>query len=130
MIRSQQNFQTKGCSIPRCLCAEFRADGDRDVVSDGLAGSCIRLHRRRERHAVLPVPGHRRIAADGAKRSPALARRAVVVLAFAAIGASAGSFLVTRFYDDPGALGLAVPILSALALGAIGARMRVLGLKY
>jgi len=56
--------------------------------------------------------------------------RAVVVLAFAAIGASAGSFLVTRFYDDPGALGLAVPILSALALGAIGARMRVLGLKY
>ena len=56
--------------------------------------------------------------------------RAVVVLAFAAIGASAGTFLVTRFEGDPGVLGMAVPALIALALGAIGARMRVLGLKY
>jgi len=56
--------------------------------------------------------------------------RILVVLAFAVIGASVGIFIVSRFEGDPGMLGMVVPGLIALALGAIGARMRVLGLAY
>jgi hypothetical protein len=56
--------------------------------------------------------------------------RAVVVLAFAVVGGSAGGFLMTRLEGEPGALGMALPVIFALGLGAIGARMRVLGLKY
>lgn len=56
--------------------------------------------------------------------------RGLVVLAFAVIGVGVGNFIVTRFEGDPGMLGLAVPALIAVALGAIGARMRVLGLDY